>query len=416
MTDMATILDTTQKKVGYGLHLIQYGYSQAQEISLLMYNLADLNSNNLDFRNMKLKGVASKVSTTEDGESVLWKEEDIKEALVTVDTVTSATVFTCDTTGLAVGEVLYNQTTKESALVVGVSGLQITLDSPGFLVANGFASGNKIVRANFSKKYGVDHGHKVGRNQLSDYSNYIQFTEEQIDSDMIANNKNYLFVENDERNKTIFSDASRKIIKGIVSGFYVGKKFKTNTTGDYQYGAGGLNEFIPAGAKVNIKGVDAEATKANLRTQLQKAYQSGLEGIYGANKLLAFCTTKFASEIDALYENKVIYNDSLKSVNIQIKEYMVGGFKLNMVVSNVLDYDMGDIAMAYLVPIDYVFTYMLPRAAVQEDGKTTQMVGRGIVYKKPQTTIEKSTIALATNFSFIFQGIGSGAYRRLIIA
>lgn len=413
---MATILDTTQAKVWVWLHLVEYGYSEAPEISLLMYDLASLNVKDIDFRWLKLKWVAGRVSTSESWESVVWKEEDIKEALITVATATSATEVIVDVSGVIVWEVLYNQTTKETALVVAVSGTTLTLETPGFLTANGYAVGNKIVRSSFSKKYWVDHGHRVGRNALTDYSNYIQFTEEQIDSDMIQNNKNYLFTSNDDRNKIIFSDASKKIIKGICSSFYTGKKFKTNTSGAYQYGAWGLNEFIPAWAKVNVKGIDKEATKANLRLQLQRAYQSGLKGIYGANKLLGFCTTKWAAEIDDLYESKVLYNDELKAVNIQIKQYNVGWFKMNMVVSNLLDYDMWDIAMMYLVPIDNVFTFMLPRAAVNEDGKTSQMVGRGIVYKKPQTTIELSTIALATNFSFVFEGIGSGAYRRLTIA
>lgn len=412
---MATILDTTIAKVGVGLHLVEYGYAEAPEIALLMYDLASLNEKTVDFRSLKLKGVAGRVSTTETGESVQWKEEDIKEALLSVVTATSATSLVVDTSGVAIGEILYNQTTKETALVVNVSGTTLTLEAPGFLTANGYIAGNKLVRTSFSKKYGVDHGHKVGRNAISDYTNYIQFTEEQIDSDMINNNKNYLFVGNDEKNQIIFADASKKIIKGICSSFYTGKKFKTNTTGEYQYGAGGLNEFIPAGAKINIKWVDKDATKANLRLQLQRAYQSGLKGIYGNNKLLGFCTTKWAADIDDLYESKVLYNDELKSINIQIKQYNVGGFKMNMVVSNLLDYDMGDVSMMYLVPIDNVFTFMLPRAAINADGKTTQMVGRGIVYKKPQSTIEKSTVALATNFSFIFEGIGSGAYRRLII-
>lgn len=413
---MATILDTTQAKLGVGLHLVEYGYSEAPEISLLMYDLASLNVKDIDFRSLKLKGVAGRVSTSETWESVVWKEEDIKEALLAVVTATSATSVVVDTSGVIVWEVLYNQTSKETALVVGVSGTTLTLETPWFLTANGYAAGNKLVRTSFSKKYWVDHGHTVGRNALVDYSNYVQFTEEQITSDMIANNKNYLFTTNDDRNKIIFSDASKKIIKGICSAFYTGKKFKTNTSGAYQYGAGWLNEFIPAGAKVNIKGVDKDATKANLRLQLQRAYQSGLKGIYGNNKLLGFCTTKWAADIDDLYESKVLYNDELKAINIQIKQYNVGWFKMNMVISNLLDYDMGDVSMMYLVPIDNVFTFMLPRAAVNEDGKTSQMVGRGIVYKKPQTTIEISTVALATNFSFVFEGIGSGAYRRLIMA
>lgn len=232
---------------------------------------------------------------------------------------------------------------------------------------------------------------------------------------MIENNKNYLFTTNEERVKKIYSDASRKIIKGIVSSFYIGKKFRTNTSGAYQYSAGGLNDFVPAANKVNIKGTNDTETKAKLRLQLQKAYQSGLNGLYGKNKLLAFCTTKFAADIEALYEPKVVYNDKLTGVHIEIKTYQVGAFTLNLVCSNVLDYDLGDVSTAFLVPIEYVFAFMLPNGVTGKDGKTLERFGRGIVYDKPQATFEKKTQGLATNFSFYFKGISSGAYRILYI-
>jgi hypothetical protein len=55
---------------------------------------------------------------------------------------------------------------------------------------------------------------------------------------MIENNKTYLFVTPEQRTKMLYSDASRKIIKGIVSTFYLGKKMKSNASGEYQYSAG----------------------------------------------------------------------------------------------------------------------------------------------------------------------------------
>lgn len=414
---MVTILDEGVKKVWLGLHLVKYGYDEAPETTLLMYDMKSLNEDNIDFRSLKLKNVAQNTTITESGESIEWREEDLKEAYLTIATIASATSLTVTASGVAVGEILYEQTTKETAVVVAVSGVTLTLDAPGFAtIASPTNVGDKITRESFTKKYGVDNGHNKARNALTPYTNYIQFVEYQINSDMIENNKTYLWTTNDERNKIIFGDQSKKIIRGCISDYYTGTKFKTNTTGDYQYGAGGLNYFIPVGNMVNIKGADDKASRANLRTQLQKAYQCGLSGVYGNNKMLFFCTTKWAAEIDGLYEEKVVYNDTLKSVNIQIKQYNVGGFKMNLVVSGLLDYHLGDVAVAYVVPIDYTFIHMLPRAAVDADGKATQMMGRGIVYKKPQTTIEKSTIALATNYSFMFQGVGSGGYRRLIYA
>lgn len=412
---MATSLQETTKVNGKWIHLVRYGYAEAPEVALMLYDLSKLNEDNLDFKSTELKGVSREATLTEDGESITWKEEDIKEAYLNVNSKTSATSLVVDATDVQVGETLYNQTTGETALVTAVSTSTLTLASPWFTGA-GFAANNKLTRISFAKKYWVNHGHRVHRNDLITYSNYVQFTEELIDSDMIENNKTYLFVTPEQRTKMIYSDASRKIIKGIVSSFYLGKKLKTNASGEYQYSAGWLIEFVPAANKVNIKGADDNATKANLRYQLQKAYQSGLKGIYGKNKLLAFCTTKFAADLDALYENKIIYNDKLNAVDVQIKSYNVGGFVLNIVVSNVLDYDLGDVSKCFLVPIEYTFLFMLPKGVTGKDGKTLDVFGRGVLYDKPQETYEKKTQALATNFSFYFKGVSSGAYRILSIA
>ena len=413
---MATSLQETTKVNGKWIHLVRYGYAEAPEVALMLYDLSKLNEDNLDFKSTELKWVSREATLTEDGESITWKEEDIKEAYVKITAKTSATAITVDTADIQVWETLFNQTTQETALVAAVwASNAVTLASPWF-TGTGYAANNMLTRVSFAKKYWVNHGHRVKRNDLVTYTNYVQFTEELIDSDMIENNKTYLFVTPEQRTKMIYSDASRKIIKGIVSSYYLGKKMKYNNSWDYQYSAGWLMEFVPAANRVNIKGADDNATKANLRYQLQKAYQCWLKGIYGKNKLLAFCTTKFSADLDALYENKIIYNEKLHAVDVWIKQYNVWGFNLNIVVSNVLDYDLGDVSQCFLVPIDYTFLFMLPKWVTGKDGKTLDVFGRWVLYDKPQETYEKKTQALATNFSFYFKGISSGAYRILTIA
>lgn len=106
----ATLTDTTRIE-GKGLHLVQYGYAEAPETALLMYDLKDLNQQTLDFRSMKMKNVAMKASITETGESIEWNEEDLKGAVINITAFTSATSFTVDATDIQVGEMLYNQTT-----------------------------------------------------------------------------------------------------------------------------------------------------------------------------------------------------------------------------------------------------------------------------------------------------------------
>jgi hypothetical protein len=174
-----------------------------------------------------------------------------------------------------------------------------------------------------------------------------------------------------------------------------------------------LQEFIPASAKVNIKGANDDQTKIKLRNELTKAYQSGVEGIWNNNKLLAFCTTKFADVLDSLYENKVVYTEKLARIDIEIKTYIVGGKKLNLVVSNTLDYLMGDVAKCFLVPIDSVFLHVFPYGATADTGKSPELYGNGVVFAKPRVAYEKNVIALYTMYSFCFQQMSSGAYREL---
>lgn len=409
---MPKIYDTLTKLEGKGVHLVQYGYAEAPEVALLMYDMKDLNDQNLDFRSMKLKNVSQLASITATGESIEWNEEDLKAALLNINTFTSATSIVVDATDVSVGEMLYNQTTGGvEAMVVNVVGSTLTLAAPGLA---GGAVNNKLVRSSFAKKYGVDHALRSNKNDLISLTNYIQFTEHAIDSDMILNNQTLLYISQEDKDKRRFGDASRNIIRGIASGFYTGKKLKSNASGTDQYSAGGLEEFILAGNKVNIKGADNAATKANLRNQIQKAYQCGLSGVRQKNKILFFCNTAFANMIHDLYEAAIQYNDELTGINLNIKTYSVAGYNMSLVVSNHLDYHIGStIPTCYVVPIDYAFLYMLPRGALKEDGKTAQLVGRGVVYKKPQSTFEKSTIALATNYSFMFQGVNSGGFRKL---
>ena len=129
--------------------------------------------------------------------------------------------------------------------------------------------------------------------------------------------------------------------------------------------------------------------------------------------MLAFCTTQFADEIDRLYESKVYYQDKLKAIDVNITTYNVGGKKLNMVVSNLLDVLHPGKSICYLVPIDYTFIYMLPNGITADGGKAVENYGKGVVYTKPVTTYEKKEIALFAQWSYMFQNLSSGAFRIL---
>jgi len=128
---MSTIFDLVTKINGQWIHLFKYGYMEAPELALLEYDMTDLNNENLDFRNKKLKRIAEKVSLSETGESITWYEEDLKEANITITTINSATSRVVSSATVVVGELLYNQTTGVTVLVTAVAGTTITLAGAG---------------------------------------------------------------------------------------------------------------------------------------------------------------------------------------------------------------------------------------------------------------------------------------------
>ena len=76
-----SIYDHSQKVKGKGLDIFRYGYEEAVETALLIYDFKNLNKDDLDFRGMALKHVSNKISITETGDSIQWYEEDLKEVL-----------------------------------------------------------------------------------------------------------------------------------------------------------------------------------------------------------------------------------------------------------------------------------------------------------------------------------------------
>lgn len=110
--------------------IVMLGYAEAPEAAMFMYDLRDLNKENIDFKSIKIKDIVQKVRRSEDGQKIVWYRQDLKEALVNVNTATSATSVAVDTSGVLAGEQLFNQTTGETAVVQSVSGTTLTLVSP----------------------------------------------------------------------------------------------------------------------------------------------------------------------------------------------------------------------------------------------------------------------------------------------
>jgi hypothetical protein len=118
-----------------------------------------------------------------------------------------------------------------------------------------------------------------------------------------------------------------------------------------------------------------------------------------------------SSELDGLYEDAIIYNDKLESIGINIKTINVGGRKLRIIESSILNTIFGNAAVGYLYPLKDTFMYNLPSRRFDKDMKI-QKNGWGIVYDKPITNLESTTSALAVTHSFVFGTAATGAYQR----
>lgn len=404
---MANLYTKTNEINGVGVNYFKVGYQEAPEVMLLPYDISSLTEDTINWSTLKLKDISEKVSLNPTGEAVEWYLDDIKEATAAITVRTSDTVFETGASIVA-GEQLYNRNTGKTYLVTSVTGAAVTIDAADAATL----VGNVIVRTGFSKLYGADSSLATTRNEMSNYSNYIQFSEFSISSDMINLNKSRVFLKDEnEYTKSLFADAARKAVLNSLYSFYIGKKAKVSASGTYRYMAGGLDQFIPWGNKVNIKGVDATATKAKIRTQLEIAYGSGVANIYQENNLVFFCTAKMSSELDSLYEDAIIYNDKLESVGINIKTINLGGRKLRIIESSILNTIFGSAAVGYLYPLKDTFMYNLPSRRFDKDMKI-QKNGWGIVYDKPITNLESTTSALAVTHSFVFGTAATGAYQR----
>lgn len=409
---MSTIYSLTNQVNGVGVHYFKYGYNAAPEAAMLMYDLTDLNKETINWKTLKLKNIADKVSITQSGDAVAWYQDDLKRATATITVKTSTTVFETGESIVA-GEVLFNRNTGTTYNVASVSGAAVTIT----VADSALAVGDTIVRMGFSKLYGSDSSFTPTRNALTETTNYIQFSEFLIPSDMIENNKSRVFLKDGKQYaESLITDAARDAVLSAVTSFYKGVKAKTSASGTYRYTAGGLDNFIPASYKVNIKGADDEATKENIRTQLEVAYGSGVDGIYDNNNLIFLCNSKMASTIDRLYENAVQFNDELTAINMNIKVMNLEGRRLRIVESGVLNHIEGTSrAVGYFLPLKDTFMYNVPNRALDENNKMLPN-GFGIMYQKSINNIEVVNNALATTHSFVYGTINSGAYQRWIYA
>lgn len=215
---MSTVYDLLTKIDGKNVNIFKYGYEEAPEAALLLYNLWDLNSESFDFRGQTIKQIATKMHLLPGADYIEWNDEDLKEANDTIQVVNSTTNFDMTATNYKIGETLRNATTNVIYTVTGVAGTTITISAADALAA----AGDTIVRVSYGKRSGLEEGFTAVRNQLQNKQNYVKLTEVDVTSNLFDNNQLRLFAETPETYiKMQFADASRKIVKGIAMDFYI---------------------------------------------------------------------------------------------------------------------------------------------------------------------------------------------------
>lgn len=406
---MSKIYNLVNELHNKGSYYARYGYGTPSlaEMQLFMYDLSELNKETLSFTggNLPLKMISSEVSTTENGKSVKWYDDDMRIPSYEIDTVNSATELVI--TGSAEeGEELYNETTGKTYVVTGsaTNGTVITIQGAGDADA---AVGNRITPLRYGKKFGEDDGLAVKRNDYTPYENFIYFGEYKQRFTAHDVNQNHVFLKDPkEFVKSKVSNLVRKAIDARMISFYFGLKHEITGASDRYY-AGGLDHFIPASHKVNIWGSTDPVIRQNIENQMVVAGQSGLNT---SNMMLAV-NSKMRSLMNRIWDPKLIINDKLNAINIDISTYDMSGYQLKTFHSNVLERAHSSTPLAFLIPMDHAMTFNIPNASVDDKGNTTKNFDF-LLYKKPEVTPEAADLALYTSHSNMFLGVTSGAYQR----
>jgi hypothetical protein len=387
------------------LYQFGYGHKSGAEYFLFMYDFSTLNQNKVDFKSAAtLKGLANKVSTSETGDSVKFKDEDLRRGNTVIDTVTNSTTFVL-TVAVDEGQELYNRNTLKTYAVIGVAGTTITIDAADAAAQ----AGDVLVLGRFGKKYAQDDSQQIGRNDTVEYENFVHFGE--YSHDFIARelNKNRVFMQSPaDYVLSRVGDMARAAIFGKVASVYTGIKLKYVNGGITRYYSGGLDHFIPQGFKANIYGSTDAKTKQNILDQIALAYQSGIP----TSSFMLACNQKMKSLINRFwYDKHLVINDKLESINLDIQTYDVDGYSLRLFHSNTLETLNNSVPLAYLIPMDNLFMFNLPNITITGDAKLVANADM-MTYLKPQSTMEKATLALMSSHSTVFQGISSGAFQR----
>lgn len=407
---MATIYDIVNQVDGKGYFLAQRGYeytTMAREMLLLGYKFSDLNKNEVDWKNISMKNVAQKVSTTQDGKKVVWEQEDLRIPTCTISVRTSATSYDLSTTDIVVGESLYNQRTGTTVFVTASSAGTVTLNGAGDTAS---LATDILVRTNYAKPYGEKGNLVVTRSNTVQAENYVQYSEFGYTFNTQNLNSNRIFLQDPKKFVVAkIGDMARRTIVNMCQSFFIGIAGEITAGGKTYYTAAGIKSLLGASYKnININGASAAGTLKKLEAIIDTAYGSGID--VEGNKMVCFANQKMLSLVTSLVDDKLVYNDVIKGIDMEVTKIRIAGQVLLFAKSVTLETLNNAFPEAYLVPVEDCFMFNLPALSVNEQG-AVDMYKTAILHKKPQNTPEAVELALYSSYSFVFPNIGSGAYQ-----
>lgn len=389
------------------------------EVAIMMWDLKMLSNDSISY-NQPLKKIAKDSRLTQQWDRVNRDVEDRRRLSLSVATATSATSLDLSVApaNLIPWTTLYNKATGETAFVETVTGTTVTLAAPWF-IDPAYQAWNVLQDLSYSKPYGIDAWKTAIRNDYNEYSNFMQFSEYQVQNDLIDSNKTYLNYEsNDERQKEKISDAARDMMLDVMGSFYFGKQGTNVVWWNTHYLAWGLEEFTQAGGKVVLpQGNPAQARSSVIR-QLRLAYSSGIKNIYKKWNLVLVCNSLMREYLTLAFSwDDITYNEKFSkydnNLGTMVESVKFNGYTLTHAVSTYLDFIESERPLWFLLPIQEAAMFCLPNIAwTEEKGNRLKKFNTAVYYKKPRTIVEKETDAMFMNYSFLFNYSNTLAYQR----
>jgi hypothetical protein len=452
MSNLRSIATELNQKT---INVFKYGWGYAGKgLALFMYNITDLNADVIDWKNIKpkpfkLEVKANMLSDATYGNKVTWQEVNVKDQVFRVNSTSSTTGITIAVVGpisFKRGQWLWNVQKQEgyqltadvSTATVGATTLVLTVDNNYNAVAK-----DNLRMSGYSKPYGLAEGNVFNPDQVTELFNIFTGANMALQLDQNEVNTNYIY-KNDVKEylKQKTNEAARRMLAGIWRSMYVGKKGVVTIGGASSYTAGGLDYFIKnesgipglnlgtgtgAGTgEICINGGTVAARRTAFLDAVTAVHISPLPNIKGVNKLIFFCTTTFMREVEEMFMDKLLINDSLSKIDLMVRTIQFSGGTITFIVDEMLDdinrfepdstlnpgvYDIAKIG--YFVPIDYCQLVVKANDVITKDGLSVPALGMGKYFIPPQNAEEIFDLRLYTNYSMVFGAITSGAYRKL---